>query len=279
MNLSAWDDGASVLLIEVGGHRILVDTWIHDAYASVSPAFFRAVRVRSALAAERLPRIDLILVTSVQEDHCHTPTLALLDKRIPVIAEARAARKMRGAGFTHVDTLGPGETRTLFGGQASLLGLPGYEHGLSFALREEPGGHRLCVAPHGLVLQTLRRQWRHYFQASWAVAAGEPAVHTLCLGTRPTFLKLWGLPSWLLPDQGTLIPLPEENAALLELLRPRRVILIHGTPTEEQGWAVRHFVHYPLGPDPERRMLEYLRARGTGIEVLPSPAPGVSVTA
>ena len=279
LTLSAWDDGASVLLVEVAGRRILVDTWIHDTYAAFAPAFFHAVRVQSARDARSLPPIDLILVTSVQEDHCNTATLALLDKRIPVLAEARAARKMRTAGFSRVETLAPGQTRTLFDGQVQVLGLPGYEHSVGFLIRDESSNRRLCIAPHGLVRETLQRRWSRYFQGSWAAAPGEPVIHTLCSGARTTLLKPWGVQSWLLPDRGIILPAPEESALLLELVKPERIILVHGTATHETGWAVRNLVRYPLGADFERTTRELLLARGSGVDVWPSPRPGVKLSA
>lgn len=102
-----WLDSNS-WLIELGGMRILLDPWLVGALV-----FGRAEWLFKAERATLRPipdGVDLILLSQGLPDHAHPPTLAILDRSIPVVASPRAAQICLGLGYTKVTPLGHHET-------------------------------------------------------------------------------------------------------------------------------------------------------------------------
>ena len=147
--------GANGWLLELAGRRILVDPWLVDSLVfPPGPWLFRG----------ELPRpwpvpapLDLLLLTQGLPDHCHPPSLALLDRDLPVIASASGAARARELGFRQVTVLQPGEHSQLAGGELEIGAVPGapvplVENG--YLVRG--GGTSLYLEPHGyLAAETL----------------------------------------------------------------------------------------------------------------------------
>ncbi|HWU89805.1 MAG TPA: MBL fold metallo-hydrolase [Kofleriaceae bacterium] len=72
--------------------RILVDPLLTDEY---SPGFEATIYPPRAFDYRRFPPIDAVVLSHEHADHLNVPSLALLDRRIPVILPARSARALR----------------------------------------------------------------------------------------------------------------------------------------------------------------------------------------
>jgi hypothetical protein len=276
IRLMACDEGASVWLIAIGGRTILFDTWLDEPYISGSRAFFSAHRLAAPIiAADQLPALDAIVLSSAEQDHSHPRTLARLDKRVPVFAASAAVRIASAAGFECVTPLSPGTVLTLCGGEIGALAMPGYGRNLAVALCNNKSGERVCIAQHGIQQRWLARNASRAFRW-WPFAPGADGclVDTLCLGVHTTLLRPPGVPPRLLGNAGTIVPDPSESAAAIALLAPRRVLFSHCTAEAEEGFAVRHLLKYPTAADDLGYASRVLgeRCPGVAIEGLPAPA-------
>jgi L-ascorbate metabolism protein UlaG (beta-lactamase superfamily) len=103
--------GANGWLLEIAGLRVLVDPWLVGPLVfPPGPWLFQG----KMSAPWPLPEgLDLLLLTQGLPDHCHRPTLELLDRRLPVVGSAQAAQKVRELGFQQVEALRPGESTTV----------------------------------------------------------------------------------------------------------------------------------------------------------------------
>ncbi len=275
IELTACDLGASVWLIRIAGRTVLFDAWLDDPYVSRSPRFFEARRKHPpVITTEKLPLLDLVILSSPEQDHCHPVTLAALRRDVPVCAHHAALPLLARLGFSSVTALSPGAGAELFGGDVSLLALRGYGNNLPIVLRDNATDERLCIAQHGIHVRWLRKRARSLFAGAFSSTACGRAVDALCLGTYTTLLRPRFVPSRLLPDRGTIVPDLEESAAVVELLRPARVLFAHMTPEHEEGWAVRHLLEYPTSADPIERATRALRARAPSVRIDGLPAPG-----
>ncbi|MBF2099152.1 MAG: MBL fold metallo-hydrolase [Gloeomargaritaceae cyanobacterium C42_A2020_066] len=151
---------ANTWLIEAAGLRILVDPWFEGPLVFGNlPWLFQAERRRPAELPA--PPIDAILLSQGLEDHAHPPTLARLDKAIPVIGSPSAARVATALGFSHVTPLAHGQQTRL--GQLTLEALPGAPVGptqVENAYLLQADGLTLYYEPHGFhdaVIQAGRR--------------------------------------------------------------------------------------------------------------------------
>lgn len=278
IRLQACDEGASVWLVAIGGQTLLFDAWLDDPYVSGSGAFFTGRRLEApALGADALPPLDAIVLSSAEQDHAHPRTLARLDKSVPVFASRAAARSARRAGFRAVTTLAPGDPVALCGGAVSALALPGLGRNTAVVLRDPSTGERLCIAPHGLDEQWLAAHAGRVFVGPFAPTPSGRLVDTLCLGVHTTRLAHRLLPAWLLGRAGTIVPDPTESAAVVARLAPRRVLFAHCTREVEQGFAVRHLLHYPSASDDVGHAKRALAARCEGLAIEGLPAPAVWV--
>ncbi len=103
--------GANGWLLDFGGLRVLVDPWLRGELVFPPGRWF---------FAGSLPRpwpvpadLDLLLLTQGLPDHCHPPSLALLDPALPVVGSVTAARRAHQLGFHDVTALAPGQTHQL----------------------------------------------------------------------------------------------------------------------------------------------------------------------
>ncbi len=102
-----WLDSNS-WLIEMGGKNILLDPWLvgNLSFGNL-PWLFQGNKI----VDRPLPsNIDLILLSQGLPDHAHPPTLAVLDRSIPVVGSVSAAKVVQKLGYQQVTSLAPGES-------------------------------------------------------------------------------------------------------------------------------------------------------------------------
>ncbi|MEX1316368.1 MAG: MBL fold metallo-hydrolase [Synechococcaceae cyanobacterium] len=138
--------GANGWLLDFGGLRVLVDPWLcGELVFPPGRWFFAGSLPRSwPVPAE----LDLLLLTQGLPDHCHPPSLALLDPALPVVGSPSAARRVRQLGFSNVTALAPGRTHQL--GELRIRAtagapVPQVENGYRL---DHPAGS-LYLEPHG----------------------------------------------------------------------------------------------------------------------------------
>jgi hypothetical protein len=112
-------------LIRGGDSRILVDPLLTEEY---SPGFSAEIYPPRRFAMRRFPPVDAVVLSHEHADHLSLPSLALLDRAVPIVLPARSARPLRdavaGLGFRVVpsrpgDRLAAGELDVaLLGGVA-----------------------------------------------------------------------------------------------------------------------------------------------------------------
>jgi len=155
MALHATYFAANGWLLEFGDLRVLVDPWLTGPLDfPPGPWLFRGTLPHAWPAPEG---VDLLLLTQGLPDHCHPPTLALLDQNLPVVGSAAAAARVRELGFESVTSLAPGETHRLGALQITATAgapVPQVENGY---LLEHPEGS-LFLEPHGFLAADLPEQ-------------------------------------------------------------------------------------------------------------------------
>jgi L-ascorbate metabolism protein UlaG (beta-lactamase superfamily) len=143
--------GANSWLIELGQQRILIDPWLVGSLIFGNLTWLFKGQRRQPL--DSIPdKIDLILLSQGLEDHAHRPTLEQLDRTIPVVASASAAKVVQQLGYNQVKTLTPGQTFTL-AAQIEICALPGAAIGLqvenAYLLKQLESNTSLYYEPHG----------------------------------------------------------------------------------------------------------------------------------
>lgn len=153
-----WLDSNSWLL-NLGGQRILLDPWLVGELVFGNQAWlFRGEHPHP----RPLPTdIDLILLSQGLEDHAHPPTLAALDKSIPVVGSSSAAKVAQELGYTQVTALAHGETWT--SGHLSIKAVPGSPIGPTtvengYVVRDTQLGTSLFYEPHGFHRESLKAE-------------------------------------------------------------------------------------------------------------------------
>ena len=148
MTLHATYLGANGWLLEFGDLRVLVDPWLTgDLVFPPGPWLLRGQLGQALPVPESL---DLLLLTQGLPDHCHAPSLALLERRLPVVGSADAAARVLALGFTTVTALAPGEVHVhgaLHITATAGAPVPGVQNGY---LLDHPEGH-LYLEPHGFL--------------------------------------------------------------------------------------------------------------------------------
>lgn len=138
---------------------MLVDPWLVGELTFLQAAWiYSGEKVRTkdldwrAVAA----RSDFMLITQGLDDHCHLPTLEVLPRDLPVVAQPEAAEKCRKLGYKQIYELDHGQTVTMAGGkltltatEGALVGPPWSKRQLGVVLREaQPRGVSLYYEPH-----------------------------------------------------------------------------------------------------------------------------------
>ena len=104
--------GHATLLIQIAGVTVLTDPNFDDALGLALGSRLRRVSA-PGIALDRLPRLDLVLVTHAHVDHLSLDSLARLPQEVPVWAPPAVARWLTGKGFRQTQAIAPGETMTL----------------------------------------------------------------------------------------------------------------------------------------------------------------------
>lgn len=145
-----WYD-SNTWLIEMAGQRLLLDPWLIGPLTfGQAEWLFKATRThdRPIPAA-----IDVILLSQGLPDHAHRPTLAALDRQIPVVGSAQAAKVAQSLGYTQVTALAPGETSIVAdrleirATRGAMVGPTTVENG--YVLHDRLQGYKLYYEPHG----------------------------------------------------------------------------------------------------------------------------------
>jgi L-ascorbate metabolism protein UlaG (beta-lactamase superfamily) len=147
IDLNSW-------LFQLGGQTLLVDPWLVDPLVFYGQPWLFTARHKTPLAftPSTLPPIDGILISQGVDDHCHIPTLELLDRTLPVIASPSAAKQVEKLGFERVITLGHWQTCEL-DDRLEITAIPGaelqpgqVENG--YRLKDLSTGQTLYYEPH-----------------------------------------------------------------------------------------------------------------------------------
>jgi hypothetical protein len=153
MALHATYFGANGWLLEFGDLKVLVDPWLRgELEFPPGPWLFRGSLPRDWPVPTGL---DLLLLTQGLPDHCHPPTLSLLERDLPIVGSPAAARRVRQLGFSHVVGLEPGEALSRGALRITATAgapVPQVENGY---LLEHPEG-RLYLEPHGFLPPDLQ---------------------------------------------------------------------------------------------------------------------------
>lgn len=154
IDLNSW-------IFHLAGQTILVDPWLVDPLVFYGqPWLFTAYHnTPIAFTPQTLPPIDLILISQGLDDHCHQPTLAQLDRTIPVVASPTAAKVVQKLGYQQVTTLSNWQTHSL-GESLQITAVPGaeiqpgqVENG--YWLRDQASGNSLYYEPHQASMSEL----------------------------------------------------------------------------------------------------------------------------
>ncbi|EKV00648.1 putative Zn-dependent hydrolase of beta-lactamase fold [Leptolyngbya sp. PCC 7375] len=135
----------------LAGRSLLVDPWlIGDLVFNNTGWLVRGIRPRPIPIPQQ---VDLLLLSQGLADHAHPETLAALDKSIPVVASAAAAKVAKEKGFIDVINLPPGQSHRL-GDDLLIEALPGAPIGPltqenAYIITVLDTGLRLYYEPHG----------------------------------------------------------------------------------------------------------------------------------
>jgi L-ascorbate metabolism protein UlaG (beta-lactamase superfamily) len=99
--------GHATVLLRLGGKTILTDPVFSHRIGLAAGLFTLgpARKIAPALPIARLPKIDLILISHAHFDHLDRPSLASLDRRIPIIAAPNTSDLIGDLGFKNLKEL------------------------------------------------------------------------------------------------------------------------------------------------------------------------------
>lgn len=253
IDLNSW-------LIHTREQTFLLDPWLVDPLVFLGIPWFIRLEHRQPLpfTPETLPKIDGILLSQAQPDHCHPPTLQRLDKRIPVLASPAAARVVKSLGFATVQALDPWQS--VRWGDLRVTAIPGAPLGpvreLGYLLEEVPSQTRLYYEPH-LSQPDIRLRLQQELCP----------IHTLLI---PVVGQIF-------PLLGEVIMGPERALEVVAALRPQQVIPTAMGEVDYHGWFAAQI--RPLGSLQEfREKLAALNAATSQSIRLCCPAPGETVS-
>lgn len=93
-----------------GGGKVLVDPWLVGTLSFGEQTWLlESSKYLPPSVESVLEGVDAILLSQSLDDHTHIPTLKVLPKNIPIVAQPDAAEVARGLGFTDVRSLDHGE--------------------------------------------------------------------------------------------------------------------------------------------------------------------------
>lgn len=134
-------------LIRGARGRILIDPLLTDEY---SPGFSAEIHPPRRFALAKFPPIDAVVLSHEHADHLSLPSLALIDRAVPIVLPARSARALHdavaGLGFRVVpsrvgDRFGAGDLDVELVGGVSARGQLDWEVTSLQILVADRGGH------------------------------------------------------------------------------------------------------------------------------------------
>jgi N-acyl-phosphatidylethanolamine-hydrolysing phospholipase D len=96
--------GHATLIIEVDGKKILTDPWLTD------PLYMGQLWHCGSFKVEKLPPLDLVIVSHGHEDHFDPKTLSKIPKNIPVVIFKPYEKYAQKAGFKKIYPVRVGDT-------------------------------------------------------------------------------------------------------------------------------------------------------------------------
>jgi len=154
-----WLDSNS-WLIELAEQRILLDPWLVGPLMFGNlPWLFKGSRRQPRAIPDQ---IDLILLSQGLEDHAHKPTLAQIDRQIPVVGSPSAAKVAQELGYTQVTALQHGGHFTL-ANAVEIEAVPGAPVGPQtvengYVITARSNGASLYYEPHGFHAPILQER-------------------------------------------------------------------------------------------------------------------------
>jgi len=255
-----WLDNNSWLL-ELGPHRLLIDPWlVGELVFGQQGWLFRGVKLRSP--ALDLNGIDLILLSQGLEDHAHPPTLAQLDRAIPVVGSPAAARVAQRLGYHQVTALGHGQVFEL-GDWLRLEAVPGAPLGPltvenGYVISDRQTGLRLFYEPHGFHAPSLQAQDPMDVVITPVVDLTLPLVGPIIRGQTSALERVaWLQPQVLLPTAAAAET--EYSGTLATLLQSRGSAASLQQTLEQQGLTTQ-----VISPEVGKRVT---------LELTPHPQP------
>lgn len=244
-----WLDNNS-WLIEMGGQRVLLDPWLVGSLIFGNmPWLFKGRHTQPvAIPAQ----VDLILLSQGLEDHAHAETLHRLDRAIPVVASANAAKVVQGLGYAQVTTLAPGELFQV-NSQLTIQAVPGSPIGPlllenGYVLTDAVAGTKLYYEPHGNHSASLKDFAPVNVVITPVVDLEIPLLGAIIKGRQSALdVVEWLQPQVLLPTAAG------GNVAFEGLLT--KVLRAQGSPAELQQQLIqRQFSTQLLTPKPGERL-------------------------
>ncbi len=154
-----WLDSNS-WLIEINDKKILLDPWLVGSLTFNNWDWLFEGKKRNQ---QPIPDdIDLILLSQGIEDHSHPPTLAILDRNIPVVASPSASQVCEKLGYKKITSLNHEEIFILDNQveikavKGSPLGPTLIENGYIFT--DLSNQQRLYYEPHGFHSPSLKEE-------------------------------------------------------------------------------------------------------------------------
>ncbi len=242
IDLNSW-------IFDFAGKTILVDPWLVDPLVVGAPWLFKAYHaVPPIYTPTSLPPVDLILLSQGLDDHCHQPTLKQLDRSIPVVASATAAKTVRRLGYTQVTELAPWQTFHLDALQITAV------RGAEI----QPG-----QVENGYYLIDTGRSIRLYYEPHQAPAAEVKAkLGMVTVAIAPIVGQIF-------PLLGQVIMGPEQALQLAQIMQPR--YFVPTTLGDIRATGLLPGFIQTVGSIPEFR--DRLLASGLETQLL-LPAPG-----
>lgn len=229
-----WLDSNSWLITQ-GQTRILVDPWLvgHLVFGGAE-WLFKAERPTPHPIPDR---VDLILLSQGLPDHAHPPTLAVLDRSIPVVASPSGAKICREMGYKEVNTLAHHQQIEL--GGIVIEALPGAPVGANLQENAYILTHQdqsIYYEPHGFHDQSLQNRTPIDVVITPIIDLVLPLVGAVIKGRGSTLqLCQWLKPRFLLPTAvgGDL----QATGILLKLLRAEGSAAEMQAQLQEKGLA------------------------------------------
>jgi len=226
--------GHATVVVELGGAVLITDPVLRGRIAHLR---------RHAPAPAAPSHVDAVLVSHLHHDHLDRPSVARIDRTVPVVVPRGGARSLRWL-RRDVRELSAGDTIELAGVRISAV--PAVHDGKRTPLSR----------PADALGYVIESQRRVYFAGDTELFGAMADLAELDAALVP----IWGWGPRLGPGHMD----PEQAAAAVALIRPRMVVPIHYGTFSPIGAAARHL----------RRVGDPARAFAAGVA---AAAPDVAV--